>query len=157
MTIIGAIIGILVGALFSGLIIWIVGKLGLGLEVSGFGPAYIDRCDRDSGGQLAGHVAAGAGGYYDRRGAVRCHRAPDHRRGGIDGRWQYGQGPGRQRFWRRFGCGDRDRSGSLADWLGGRTVGLAVFQVFVDARGLPRAHYVSWMRWSKIFLGGLLE
>jgi putative membrane protein len=27
--------------LFSGLIIWIVGKLGLGLEVSGFGAAYI--------------------------------------------------------------------------------------------------------------------
>ncbi len=41
MTIIGLIIGILIGALFTGLIIWIVGKLGLGLEVSGFGPAYI--------------------------------------------------------------------------------------------------------------------
>jgi len=39
--IIGFIIGILIGALFTGLIIWIVGKLGLGLEVSGFGPAYI--------------------------------------------------------------------------------------------------------------------
>ncbi len=41
MTIVGLIIGILIGALFTGLIIWIVGKLGLGLEVSGFGPAYI--------------------------------------------------------------------------------------------------------------------
>ena len=41
MTIVGAIIGILIGALFSGLIIWIVGKLGLGLEVSGFGPAFV--------------------------------------------------------------------------------------------------------------------
>ena len=39
MTIVGAIIGILIGALFSGLVIWIVGKLGLGLEVSGFGAA----------------------------------------------------------------------------------------------------------------------
>ena len=41
MTIIGLIIGILIGALFTGLIIWVVGKLGLGLEVTGFGPAYI--------------------------------------------------------------------------------------------------------------------
>ena len=41
MTIAGVIIGILIGALFTGLIIWIVGKLGLGLEVSGFGPAFI--------------------------------------------------------------------------------------------------------------------
>jgi len=41
MTIVGAIIGILIGALFSGFIIWIVGKLGLGLEVDGFLPAYI--------------------------------------------------------------------------------------------------------------------
>jgi len=41
MSILGLIIGILIGALFTGLIIWIVGKLGLGLEVSGFGPAYV--------------------------------------------------------------------------------------------------------------------
>jgi putative membrane protein len=41
MTIVGVIIGILIGALFTGLIIGIVGKLGLGLEVSGFGPAFI--------------------------------------------------------------------------------------------------------------------
>ena len=41
MTIIGVIIGILIGSLFTGLIIWVVGKLGLGLEVSGFGPAFI--------------------------------------------------------------------------------------------------------------------
>lgn len=40
MSIIGAIIGILIGALFSGLVIWVVGKLGLGLEVTGFGPAF---------------------------------------------------------------------------------------------------------------------
>jgi putative membrane protein len=37
----GLIIGILFGALFTGLIIWIVSKLGLGLEVSGFGPAFV--------------------------------------------------------------------------------------------------------------------
>ena len=41
MTIVGIIIGILIGALFSGFIIWIVGRLGLGLEVDGFGPAYL--------------------------------------------------------------------------------------------------------------------
>ena len=41
MSILGVIIGILLGALFTGLIIWIVGKLGLGLEDSGFGPAFI--------------------------------------------------------------------------------------------------------------------
>ena len=41
MTLIGVVIGILLGALISGFVIWIVGKLGLGLEVSGFGAAYI--------------------------------------------------------------------------------------------------------------------
>jgi putative membrane protein len=41
MSILGAIVGIVIGALFMGLIIWIVGKLGLGLEVSGFGAAFI--------------------------------------------------------------------------------------------------------------------
>lgn len=41
MSIFGMIVGLLVGALFSGLIIWLVGKLNLGLEVDGFGPAYI--------------------------------------------------------------------------------------------------------------------
>ena len=41
MSILGVVIGILIGALFSGLVIWIVGKLGLGLEVDGFGAAYI--------------------------------------------------------------------------------------------------------------------
>jgi putative membrane protein len=41
MNIVGLIVGILIGALFTGLIIWIVGKLGLGLEVSGFGPAFV--------------------------------------------------------------------------------------------------------------------
>ena len=41
MSIVGTIIGILIGSLFSGLIIWIIGKLGWGIEVSGFGPAYL--------------------------------------------------------------------------------------------------------------------
>ena len=41
MNIVGLIISILIGALVSGFIIWIVGKLGLGLEVSGFGAAFI--------------------------------------------------------------------------------------------------------------------
>jgi putative membrane protein len=41
MNVIGLIIGVLLGALIGGLIIWIVGKLGLGIEVSGFGPAFV--------------------------------------------------------------------------------------------------------------------
>ena len=41
MSIIGFIIGILLGAVFSAIIIWIVGKLNLGLEISGFGAAFI--------------------------------------------------------------------------------------------------------------------
>ena len=40
-TITGLIIGILIGTLFNALIIWIVAKLGLGIEVSGFGAAII--------------------------------------------------------------------------------------------------------------------
>ena len=35
------IVGIVLGALAFGLVIWIVGKLGLGIEVSGFVPAFI--------------------------------------------------------------------------------------------------------------------
>lgn len=41
MAIVGLLIGIVLGALISGLVIWIVGKLGLGLEVDGFGSAFI--------------------------------------------------------------------------------------------------------------------
>jgi len=41
MTVVGVIVGILIGSLFTGLVIWVVGKLGLGLEVKGFGPAYV--------------------------------------------------------------------------------------------------------------------
>lgn len=41
MEIVGLIIGILIGALFSGLIIWVVGRLGWGIEVDGFGPAFL--------------------------------------------------------------------------------------------------------------------
>ena len=41
MSIIGLLIGVVIGALISGFVIWIVGKLGLGLEVDGFGSAFI--------------------------------------------------------------------------------------------------------------------
>ena len=41
MSIISFILGIVIAALIGGFIIWIVGKLGLGLEVTGFGPAFI--------------------------------------------------------------------------------------------------------------------
>jgi putative membrane protein len=41
MSIVAVIVGIVIGALISGVVIWIVGKLGLGLEVSGFGAAFI--------------------------------------------------------------------------------------------------------------------
>lgn len=41
MNIVGLIIGILLGAVVSGFIIWIVGKLGWGIEVDGFGPAFL--------------------------------------------------------------------------------------------------------------------
>ena len=40
-TIIGAIIGILLAALISGIIIWIIGKLNLGLQVDNFGWAML--------------------------------------------------------------------------------------------------------------------
>lgn len=40
-SIIGAIIGIVIATIVSGLIIWLVGKLGLGIEVSGFGAAFL--------------------------------------------------------------------------------------------------------------------
>lgn len=41
MTIVGLLIGVVIGALISGVVIWIVSKLGLGLEVDGFGSAFI--------------------------------------------------------------------------------------------------------------------
>jgi putative membrane protein len=37
----GTILAIIIGGLISGLIIWIVGKLNLGMSVSGFVPAFI--------------------------------------------------------------------------------------------------------------------
>ena len=37
----GAVIGVVIGILLYALSIWIVSKLGLGLKVSGFGPALI--------------------------------------------------------------------------------------------------------------------
>jgi len=39
--IIGLAIGVLLTAIFSSILIWVVGLLGLGLEVDGFGPALI--------------------------------------------------------------------------------------------------------------------
>ena len=41
MNLIGLVIGILIAAVVYGFVIWIVGKIGLGLEVSGFGAAFI--------------------------------------------------------------------------------------------------------------------
>jgi putative membrane protein len=41
MSIIAILIGLVIGILVSSIIIWIVGKLGLGMEVSGFGPAIL--------------------------------------------------------------------------------------------------------------------
>ena len=41
MSVLGTIIGILIGAIVTGIVIWIVGTLGLGLEVDGFRPAYL--------------------------------------------------------------------------------------------------------------------
>ena len=41
MNLIGIVIGALIGAIVSGFVLWIVGKLGWGIEVDGFGPAYI--------------------------------------------------------------------------------------------------------------------
>jgi uncharacterized membrane protein YvlD (DUF360 family) len=40
-SLVGAVIGIVMATIVSGLIIWLVGKLGLGIEVSGFAPAFI--------------------------------------------------------------------------------------------------------------------
>ena len=41
MSILNLIIGMVLAALVAGFVIWIVGRLGLGIEVSGFGPAFI--------------------------------------------------------------------------------------------------------------------
>ncbi|MFO7684243.1 MAG: phage holin family protein [Chloroflexota bacterium] len=41
MTIVSLLIGIVIGGLISGFVIWVVGKLGLGLEVNSFGSAFI--------------------------------------------------------------------------------------------------------------------
>ena len=40
-SLIGAVIGLVISTIISGLLIWIVGKLGLGIEVDGFGPAFL--------------------------------------------------------------------------------------------------------------------
>ena len=40
-SIIGAIIGLAISTVVAGLLIWLVAKLGLGIEVDGFGPALL--------------------------------------------------------------------------------------------------------------------
>jgi putative membrane protein len=39
--IMGAILGILIATLLNAFILWIVGKLGLGIEIDGFGAAFV--------------------------------------------------------------------------------------------------------------------
>ena len=41
MEFLGLIIGIAIAAVIYGFVIWVVGRLGLGMEVAGFGPAII--------------------------------------------------------------------------------------------------------------------
>lgn len=41
MGIIALIVGIILGGILDGIVIYIVGRLGLGIEVDGFGPAFI--------------------------------------------------------------------------------------------------------------------
>jgi putative membrane protein len=38
---VGILIGVLVGALFTGFFIWVIARISSLIEVSGFGPAYI--------------------------------------------------------------------------------------------------------------------
>jgi putative membrane protein len=40
-TVLGLLIGAVIGGLITGFVIWVVGKLGLGLEVDGFGSAFV--------------------------------------------------------------------------------------------------------------------
>ena len=40
-SIIGAIFGVAISTVISGLLIWLVGRFGLGIEVDGFGPAFL--------------------------------------------------------------------------------------------------------------------
>ena len=40
-SIIGAVIGLVIATVISGLLIWLVGKLGLGIEVDGVVPAFL--------------------------------------------------------------------------------------------------------------------
>ena len=41
MDFIALIVSIILGALLYGLVIWVVGRMGMGMEVDGFGPAFI--------------------------------------------------------------------------------------------------------------------
>ena len=41
MSLIGIVVSALIGGLFSGLIIYFIGKMGWGIEVDGFRPAYL--------------------------------------------------------------------------------------------------------------------
>lgn len=40
-TIVSLLIGAVIGGLIAGFVIWVVGRLGLGMEVDGFGSAFI--------------------------------------------------------------------------------------------------------------------
>lgn len=53
---VGAVIGLLIGAVISGFVIWVVGKLNIGLTVAGFGSAMIAGLLIGLGNSLVGLV-----------------------------------------------------------------------------------------------------
>ena len=100
MTIIGAIIGILLGALFSGFVIWLVAKLNLGLEVDGFGPAYIGAIIIAVVSWLLLWLMSTLG--ITIRGRLpRGHRSPDRCGGCADDQRQHRHGAAREGIQRR--------------------------------------------------------
>ena len=79
MSIVSVIIGILLGALVSGFVIWIVGKLGLGLEVERLRRG-LHRRDHHRRGSGPHQLAARRVGYHDRRRPSGRHRPLGRRR-----------------------------------------------------------------------------
>ena len=115
MTFVGVIIGILIGALFSGFIIWIVGKLGWGLEVDGFVPAYLAAIVIAVVSWLVVWLLGLVGISLGVGGLIVSSRPPRHSCPRLDVRRKYYQRPQGERLRWSFGWSNRPGSRSLCD------------------------------------------
>lgn len=72
-TLIGAIIGILIGTIFNAIVLWIVGKLGIGITIEKFGTAFVAALIIAVIGVLTANLTKGMEGAMGKFGGTVLH------------------------------------------------------------------------------------